>query len=59
MDKTVILCSGSPRRQELLRLLVPEFEIIKSEADETCSCSDAGQFAEELSKRKALSLIHI
>ena len=56
MDKTVILCSGSPRRQELLRLLVPEFEIIKSEADETCSCSDAGQCAEELSKRKAYAV---
>lgn len=53
MDKTVILCSGSPRRQELLKLLVPEFEIIKSEADETCACTDAEQFAQELSKRKA------
>jgi septum formation protein len=53
MDKTVILCSASPRRQELLKLLVPAFEIVKSEADETCSCSDAGAFSEELSRRKA------
>lgn len=31
----VILASGSPRRKELLGLIVPEFDIIVSGADET------------------------
>ena len=30
----VILASGSPRRKELLKLVVPEFEILVSNADE-------------------------
>lgn len=30
----VILASGSPRRKELLKLIVPEFEILVSNADE-------------------------
>ena len=53
MDKKIILCSGSPRRQELLKLLVPEFEIRKSDADETFPCRDPEKFALELAKRKA------
>lgn len=31
----IILASGSPRRKELLKLVVPEFEIIVSQAEET------------------------
>ena len=31
----IILASQSPRRKELLKLIVPEFEVIVSEADET------------------------
>lgn len=31
----VILASGSPRRKELLKLVVPKFEVIASEIDET------------------------
>lgn len=31
----IILASQSPRRRELLKLIVPEFEVIVSEADET------------------------
>ena len=30
----IILASGSPRRKELLKLIVPEFDIIVSETDE-------------------------
>ena len=30
----IILASKSPRRKELLKLIVPEFEIIESKADE-------------------------
>lgn len=31
----IILASQSPRRRELLKLIVPELEVIVSEADET------------------------
>jgi len=31
----IILASGSPRRKELLKMVVPEFEIIESGAEET------------------------
>lgn len=31
----IILASGSPRRKELLKLIVPKFEVIVSDADET------------------------
>lgn len=31
----IILASGSPRRKELLRLIVPNFEVIVSDVDET------------------------
>ncbi len=31
----MVLASGSPRRAQLLRMLVPDFEIIPAEADET------------------------
>lgn len=31
----IILASQSPRRKELLKLIVPELEVIVSEADET------------------------
>lgn len=53
MNKKIILCSGSPRRQELLKLLVPEFEIIKSDADESCETRDPEKFSAELARRKA------
>ncbi|MGI5989005.1 MAG: Maf family protein [Lachnospiraceae bacterium] len=53
MEKKIILCSGSPRRQELLKLLVPSFEIRKSDADETFLCGNPEKFAVELAKRKA------
>lgn len=31
----IILASQSPRRKELLKLVVPEFEVMVSDADET------------------------
>ncbi len=34
MEKQVILASGSPRRQELLRLIVPEYEVIPALGEE-------------------------
>lgn len=35
--RRVILASGSPRRKELLALIVPEFDVIPSDIDETAS----------------------
>ncbi|MBQ9358775.1 MAG: septum formation protein Maf [Abditibacteriota bacterium] len=31
-----VLCSASPRRRELLKLLAPEFDILVSQGEETC-----------------------
>ena len=31
----IILASGSPQRKELLKLIVPKFEVIVSNEDET------------------------
>lgn len=44
----IILASQSPRRKELLKLIVPEFEVIVSEADETL---EAKQTPEEQAMR--------
>jgi len=33
-----ILASGSPRRQELLSLVVPEFDIVVADIEEICPC---------------------
>ncbi|MCM1329175.1 MAG: Maf family protein [Ruminococcus sp.] len=35
MNGKIILASASPRRQELLRYVVPEFEVIPADVDET------------------------
>lgn len=44
----IILASQSPRRRELLKLIVPELEVIVSEADETL---EAKQTPEEQAMR--------
>lgn len=49
----IILASGSPRRKELLSQIVPSFEIITSDADETPTQKVPELIVEELSKRKA------
>lgn len=50
----VILASGSPRRKELLKMVVPEFEIIVSGADETLNNNiTPEEHAEKLSYLKA------
>ena len=46
----IILASGSPRRKELLKLIVPEFEVMISNADETLK---EGLAPEEQVKRLA------
>ncbi len=54
---SVILASASPRRQELLRFAVKEFDIIPSDADETLPENiPAEEAAEYLAVKKARSV---
>ena len=49
-----ILASASPRRQELLALVLDgPFEIQVSDADESTALSDPAELVQELAKRKA------
>lgn len=49
-----ILASGSPRRKELLRFVIPEFEIITADIEETCPNEvKAKQRPEYLALKKA------
>ena len=53
-DIPVVLASGSPRRKELLRDLIPEFEIVVSDIDEDAlTVPDPYQTAEGLALAKA------
>ncbi|HZG87053.1 Maf family protein [Paenibacillus sp.] len=55
--KTLILASGSPRRQELIRLLSMPVEVLPSDADETTEPDwEPARIVEELSLRKALAV---
>ena len=57
MNNKVILASASPRRRELLRLVVPEFEIRVSSADETINPEwTPEQTVQELARRKAQAI---
>ena len=52
--RPVVLASGSPRRKELLRTLVPEFEVLVSEVDEeSLTLPDPIATAERLAEAKA------
>ena len=54
---SVILASASPRRQELLRYAVSEFQIIPSDADETLPDNiEAESSAEFLAVKKAMAV---
>lgn len=53
----LILASSSPRRNELLKLIGLEFEIMPANiTEESEGFNDAGKYAMEMSKRKALSV---
>lgn len=53
-QRPVILASASPRRNELLRELVPRFEVLASGVDEDdLACENPIQTAEQLAERKA------
>ena len=47
-----ILASASPRRKEILENLGLCFDVITSDADETCTLTDPEEFTRELSGRK-------
>lgn len=52
--RPVVLASGSPRRKELLKTLVPEFEVLVSDVDEEAlNLSDPIATAERLAEAKA------
>ena len=52
-----ILASGSPRRKELLSKVVPEFEIIPAESEESCTKDEPSEIVEELSLQKASEIV--
>jgi len=53
----VILASRSPRRRELLKKLVPDFETVSAEADEDYIGASPSETVIEISKRKANAVI--
>ena len=48
----LILASGSPRRREILTNLGIPFEVVTSDADESCSLTNPADFVRELAARK-------
>ena len=54
-SRRVILASGSPRRKELLAYIIPEFDVIPSDIDETASGSPEQQ-VEKLAADKAADI---
>lgn len=56
-DINIVLASGSPRRQELLKLLYCDFKIIPADIDENFSDKcDPYEVAEKLAVKKAMSV---
>ncbi len=54
MDRKIILASASPRRKELLQYIVPEFDIVPADIDETVPGNvPAEESAEFLAVKKA------
>lgn len=53
MNLRIVLASASPRRRELLRQIVPDFETAVSEEDERSERTDPAQLVRELAERKA------
>ena len=53
-----ILASNSPRRRELLKKVIPEFEIIPAVGEEKTGSSSPAEIVEELSFQKASEIFH-
>ncbi|RYG22863.1 septum formation protein Maf [bacterium] len=56
-QRPVVLASGSPRRRELLRELIPDFEVLTSDVDEDAlTVEDPFETAERLAESKARAI---
>ena len=55
-SKRVILATQSPRRIELLKKIIPDFDVQASHVEETMDTKDPFIFVRELSKRKAAEI---
>ena len=53
-----VLASGSPRRKELLKKVIPEYEVIPAQGEENSECSEPDKLVEELSFQKASEIFH-
>ena len=53
----IILASGSPRRRELLKMIVDEFEVMVSECEERITKSSPSEVTKELSTQKAEAVV--
>lgn len=52
-----VLASASPRRRELLQLVLPEFTVRPADCDETCALQDPRGLVMELSRRKCRAAV--
>ncbi len=52
----IILASASPRRRELLAQIIPEFDVIPSDGEESVTGEDPSGIVTELARRKAESV---
>ena len=58
MSKKFILASASPRRRELLSLVIPEFEVYVSGIEEEYQATKPSEIVRELSYKKAMDVYH-
>ena len=54
-----VLASASPRRRELLQLVLPEFVVRPAECDETCDLQDPRSLVMELARRKCRAAVAV
>ena len=54
-----VLASASPRRRELLQLVLPSFTVRPAECDETCDLQDPHSLVTELARRKCRAAVAI
>ena len=52
----IILASASPRRRELLSLLIPDFTVLTAAADESTSETSPAAMVMDISRKKALAV---
>lgn len=54
-----VLASASPRRRELLQMILPEFIVRPAECDETCEIQDPHSLVMELARRKCRAAVSV